>query len=400
MKLVKHLKSFRWLAAIAVTACLSVSAVSPVRLRTTVEWLSDSMREGRASTSEGAEAAGDYLLEQFEAAGLASEFQNIDASRRNVIGRVGTAERHIIIGSHYDGQGRGFPSASDNAAGVAIMVELARELAGMELPVSLLFVAFDDEERGLAGSRHYVRNPVLPLEDVIAVVIMDTMGRSFLDLERWTLIALGSEFSPQLSSIVRQRGGDKLVLIGTDLIGPRSDYASFARQRVPYLFFSNATHEDYHGAGDTPDRLRYDQMDSDQETIREVILDIAALPQRPAYLREPVYPENEAAELVSLLETILVERNELSAQYGVLVDDLKERLSQGPLREDLRLATSVLLAMATPRVSGFSLAALIGPFYESEGKVAEARAAYEEALRWTTNALARATIENKLDTLN
>ena len=389
-----------WTAAIVLTAVLSVSAFSPDRLRTTVEWLSDAMREGRAATSDGAAATGDYLLEQFRAAGLDAEFQAIDGRRRNVVGRLGTASRHIVVGAHYDGQGRGFPSASDNAAGVALMLELARELSRTDLPVSVLFIAFDDEERGLAGSRHYVQEPVLPLEDAIAAVILDTMGRSFLDLDRWTLIVLGSEFSPELGSIVDRTAESELMFLGTDLIGPRSDFAPFAMHGVPYLFFSNATHADYHGRGDTADRILYDRLAVDGDTIREVVTNIANLTMNPEYLGTPRYPDGEVAGLLSMLSTIEDERSGLSEEYRLLLDDLKTRLSAAPSRRDLRLATSVLLAMATPRVSSFSLVSLIGPFYESAGQGDVARAAYREALRWTTNATLRRSVEAKIQALD
>ncbi len=393
-------RPFKWLAGIALTALACVAALSPESLETDVRWLSDPAREGRASASAGARATADYLFEQFRSIGLAAEFQDIGPETRNVIGRLGTASRHIVIGAHYDGQGRGFPSASDNAAGVAVMLDLARDLSDVDLPVSLIFIAFDDEERGLFGSRHYVANPILPLDDALAVVVMDTMGRSFIDLERWTLIVLGTEFAPELGEIVSLGGGSDLVFLGTDLVGPRSDFAPFAAAEVPYLFFSNATHADYHGRDDTPDRLRYDRLDNDGETIRQVVVDIAALDARPEFLETPVYPDSEARGLVSLMETIENERSDLSSAYAVLFDDLRERLSQTPSRADLRLATSVLLAIATPSVSSFSLSSLIGPFYEAEGKSDVALAAYEEALRWTRNPFARSTLEEKIRSLD
>ena len=390
----------KWLGLIVVTALFSVSAVSPARLQTTVEWLSDSMREGRSSGSAGAMETANYLLDRFAALGLDAQLQEIGPARRNVVARLGTAPRHILVGAHYDGQGRGYPSASDNAAGVAVLLELARDLSADDLAVSLVFIAFDDEEQGLNGSRYYVQNPVYPIEDALAVVIMDTMGRSFIDLDRWTLIVLGSEFSPELRSVVIRHAGSQMALLGTDLVGPRSDFAPFAARQIPYLFFTNATHADYHGAGDTPERLRYENLDADAETIRQVVADLGRLDVVPTYAEQPVYPEGEAGELAALLDAIDGEREVLAASYAVLFDDLRERLARNPSRENLRLATSILLAAATPRVSAFSLSSLIGPFYEAEGHSAAAVAAYREALKWTTNPFARSSLEEKIRTLD
>jgi Zn-dependent M28 family amino/carboxypeptidase len=101
--------------------------------------------------------------------GFQVQMQEFGLNRRNVVARTGTGEPHIIIGSHYDGQGTGYPSASDNAAGVAALLELARELKAERLPVSLVMIAFDDEEQGLNGSRYYSDNPVYPLETAFAL---------------------------------------------------------------------------------------------------------------------------------------------------------------------------------------------------------------------------------------
>ena len=154
----------------------------PRSFETTVEWLSDPARDGRGSESVEAIATANYILERFEELGLDARLQRIGPGRQNVVARWGDREPHIVIGAHFDGQGRGYASASDNAAGVAVMLELARDLREAELEPSLVFIAFDDEERGLHGSRHYAAEPVYPLDNAISVVILDTMGRSFIDL--------------------------------------------------------------------------------------------------------------------------------------------------------------------------------------------------------------------------
>src|SRR5215471_14043891 len=97
-------------------------------------------------------------------------------------------------------KGAGMPSASDNAAGVAVVLELVRELKARSLPVSLVAVAFDDEEQGLNGSRYFVDHPIYPLNNAQAAIIFDTMGRQFMDLSAWTMFVLGSEYSRELAA--------------------------------------------------------------------------------------------------------------------------------------------------------------------------------------------------------
>jgi hypothetical protein len=230
----------------------------------------------------------------------------------------------------------------------------------------VVFIAFDDEENGLNGSRYYVQNPVYPLEDLATAVILDTMGRSFMDLERWTLIVLGTEFSPELAAVVGRLDDPEIELIGTDLIGARSDFAPFAARRIPYLFFTNATHRDYHGTGDTPDRIRYDRLDRDAGTILQVILDVARLGSVPTFRTQPSYPQHEAGLLSGYIDLIEAERPDLAESYRLLFGDLRVRLEGNPSREALHLAATVLLSAATPRLSAFPLAYAIGPFYEAE----------------------------------
>lgn len=60
----------------------------------------------------------------------------------------------ILVGAHYDSV-PGSPGADDNATGVAVLLELARALAEQPGKSPLRLVAFDLEELGFVGSRHY-----------------------------------------------------------------------------------------------------------------------------------------------------------------------------------------------------------------------------------------------------
>ena len=75
----------------------------------------------------------------------------------NVIGeKAGTdfADEIVVICAHYDSHWR-IPGAADNAGGTAVMMELARVLAGRASKRTLRFIAFAAEETGLYGSTHY-----------------------------------------------------------------------------------------------------------------------------------------------------------------------------------------------------------------------------------------------------
>ena len=365
-----------------VLALSSISAVQPDRLRAHVAWLSDPAREGRKAGEPGAAKAAEYISEQFKQMDFTVQMQEFGRNRRNVIARRGTAANYIVIGAHYDGQGKGFPSASDNAAGVAVLLELARDLKDAKLPVSLVMIAFDAEEEGLVGSRYYVDHSPWPLEDASAAIIFDTMGRTFLDLQSWTLFVLGTEYSADLSTIVAKHARKDMLVAGTDLIGPRSDFAAFGLKHVPYLFFSHATHQDYHGMGDTPERVNYTRLAQDAALIGQVIREVAQLKAKPSYREMPVYPPSEIETLSTVIKAVRAEKKDLPRAYTLVFDDMEKRIATDHSRETLTVAASALLALATPRFSPFMLDFVVGPFYEKKSLPQIVEAVREESARW------------------
>jgi Zn-dependent M28 family amino/carboxypeptidase len=306
--------------------------------------------------------------------------QEFGNNRRNVVARWGSADRHILIGAHYDGQ-PGFPSASDNAAGVAVVIELARDLKAMNLPLSIVAVGFDDEEQGLNGSNFYVDHPIFPLEQLSAAFVFDTMGRHFLDLKKSTLFVLGAEYSKELAQVVDRRARADMLVAGADLIGPRSDFAGFARKKVPFLFFSHATHKDYHGEGDSPELLDYARMAEDVTVIEQMAVDLARSARNPVYLDTPVYGTREVDTLMQILTQVRQEKPDLPQAYRLVFADLEKRIQTDHSRATMNVASTALLALATPRLSSFLLEFIVAPAYQKDNKPEIARALLEEAAR-------------------
>jgi Zn-dependent M28 family amino/carboxypeptidase len=107
----------------------------------------------------------EYIRQQWAQWGTveAFEFTAINRIHRNWVlnlpGSNGTiASPHqpiVLIGAHFDTV-PGSPGADDNATGVAVLLELARLLKAQPAHYPIRLVAFDLEEHGLQGSRHYV----------------------------------------------------------------------------------------------------------------------------------------------------------------------------------------------------------------------------------------------------
>jgi hypothetical protein len=109
-----------------------------------------------------------------------------DAESCNVVGMIEGSDpvlknEVIIIGGHLDGQGflgEVFPSALDNASGVADILGAAKALAESEVKPkrSVLFMLFGGEECGLYGSTYYVENPLFPIEKTVMMINLDMVG--------------------------------------------------------------------------------------------------------------------------------------------------------------------------------------------------------------------------------
>lgn len=87
----------------------------------------------------------------------------------------------IIMGAHLDGQGflgLFFPSALDNASGVANVMAAARALGQLkgQMKRSVMFILFGAEETGLVGSEFYCLNPYIPAERTVVFMNLDMVG--------------------------------------------------------------------------------------------------------------------------------------------------------------------------------------------------------------------------------
>ena len=106
----------------------------------------------------------------------------------NVVGVLSSpnpSARKALVFAHYDGQGRDgqfdyYPSANDNASGVAVMLSLAWRLKAREdaLPMDIVFVALGAEEVGLAGARALMEHPDIAWDDYDVAICLDMVGHT------------------------------------------------------------------------------------------------------------------------------------------------------------------------------------------------------------------------------
>lgn len=108
----------------------------------------------RFRINEGNELAAAFIKQKLTSWGIAYEEKDFGTTGQNIIAKIeGRRPGKIMVaGAHYDAV-NGSPGADDNASGTAAILEMARVCAGQQLPVTLHFAFWDEEEQGLIGSK-------------------------------------------------------------------------------------------------------------------------------------------------------------------------------------------------------------------------------------------------------
>jgi hypothetical protein len=238
---------------------------------------------------------------------------------QNVIGIVEGSDpvlknEYVAIGSHYDHVGIGgcggvsekdniCNGADDDGSGTVAVLNLARAFAiSKPRPKrSIIFVWHTGEEKGLWGSEYFANNSTVPLDKIVVQLNIDMIGRSKkegdTDRRNATLTGpkeiyvIGSKLmSTELGALSERVNASYLNLAfnykyddpnDTERLFYRSDHYNYAKKGIPIIFYFDGVHEDYHQAGDHPDKIDYEKMEMVTRTIFMTGWEIANLPKRP-----------------------------------------------------------------------------------------------------------------------
>ena len=292
---------------VVVFACQSPE--KPVSMKEDVAYLASDSLMGREVGTPGELMAADYVAKRFKQMGLQpkgsdgyyqdfafkpsvnphEEVEAVDTlgdgmvSGRNVVGyRDNGASHTVVIGAHFDHLGMGgegslfrgeaaiHNGADDNASGVAMMMNLADRLQGVNTNSNYLFIGFSGEEKGLLGSAFYVRNPTIDTKKVRYMINLDMVGR----LKDSTVAVNGVGTSPGFKQTLFANNDLGLTVSEFESgIGP-SDFTSFYLADIPVLSFFTGQHEDYHKPSDDSDKLNYEGMELLSDYIFNIISDL------------------------------------------------------------------------------------------------------------------------------
>jgi hypothetical protein len=244
------------------------------------------------------------MLREGPDATLAIRLERFETPSVNVIGALrGTdpalRDEYVLYSSHQDANGvrllgpgdSVLAGADDNASVSVAEFAAARAFVAQRPRRSLLFVHHGAEERGLLGSRYHSAHPVVPLGQIVAVLNGDMIGRNHPD----TATLLGAQpphrNSAELVDMALQaNAATGRFVLDTLWDRPthpegwyfRSDHVPYARLGIPALMFSTNLHDDYHTAGDIPERIDYPKLTRMARWMYLTGWYVANAPRRPA----------------------------------------------------------------------------------------------------------------------
>ena len=221
-------------------------------------------------------------LERQPQAELSIRLERFTTPSVNVIGVVrGTdpklRDEYVLFSSHQDANGvrvtlegdSVHAGADDNASVTAADLAAARAFVKQPGKRSVLFINQGSEERGLIGSRYHAAHPVVQLQQIVAVLNGDMIGRNNPD----SAALLGSQpphrnSSDLVAMALKANGLTGKFTLDTIWDRPthpegwyfRSDHVPYAERNVPSLFFSTNLHSDYHTPRDEPKNIDYAKL--------------------------------------------------------------------------------------------------------------------------------------------
>mgnify|MGYP001035611396 CR=1 FL=1 len=190
----------------------------------------------------------------------------------------------ILIGAHYDTV-PGTPGADDNATGVVVLLELAREFSSKPFKYPVSLVSFDMEEYGLLGSQHYAEKLKQKQQELRLMISLEMLGycdstpnsqnyppglKYFYPNQGNFVALIGNLFTIidmcQMSMNINQIGTNCqwLPVLNKGLIVPdtrRSDHAPFWDRGYKAIMITdtaNMRNPNYHKNSDTIDTLDLD----------------------------------------------------------------------------------------------------------------------------------------------
>ena len=179
----------------------------------------------------------------------------------------------VVVGAHYDHLGvdstltgdNCFNGADDNASGVSAVLQIAKAVnaTGKQPRRTIIFAFWDGEEKGLLGSRYFVKKCTF-LSDISVYMNFDMIGRGPVEnpMHLSYMYSAGNPlFGEWLRTDVKKYDFcfKPFYKASENLIGG-SDNTPFARKGIPIVWYHTEGHPDYHRPSDSAEMIIYPKL--------------------------------------------------------------------------------------------------------------------------------------------
>ncbi len=223
----------------------------------------------------------------------------------------------VSIGAHYDhdgvrptasGDDKIWNGADDDGSGTVALLSMAEALAkSTKKPKrSMIFIWYAGEEKGLLGSEYFTKFPTVPFDKITININIDMIGRSRkadnkdprdkdLSGENEIYVIGSNMMSSTLGEVTEKVNKGFMNMTynfkyddpkDTNRFFFRSDHYNFAVRGIPAVFFFNGVHQDYHQAGDHPEKIDYARMEKISRTVFLTMWELGNLKERPKVDKE------------------------------------------------------------------------------------------------------------------
>lgn len=193
---------------------------------------------------------------------------------RNVLGMIEGEKKdeYIVVGGHYDHVGKWngwiWNGADDNASGTVGVMTIAKafKATGKKPEKTVIFAAWTGEEKGLWGSRYFVREAMKKNLDIVVGLNYDMIGRdSENDTQKNKASMTYTKANAGIEEITKKNIEQydidlDLTFRASESPSGGSDHAPFAQAGIPIFYFMAAMHPDYHLPSDEVDKINWKKM--------------------------------------------------------------------------------------------------------------------------------------------
>jgi Zn-dependent M28 family amino/carboxypeptidase len=239
--------------------------------------------------------------------------QEVKVRAENVLGFLEGSDPKLkqeilVVTGHYDhiglttsGTDKVNNGADDDGSGTTGVLLIAEAFskakkAGNGPKRSILFMTVVGEEKGLLGSEWYSEHPVFPLENTIADLNTDMIGRTGFehqgkaDSTNYIYVIGSDKLSSELKKISETVNSTytKMVLDykyddpnDTERIYYRSDHYNFAKHNIPIIFYFDGLNQDYHKASDEVSKINFSLLAKRAQLTYYTAWELANRAKRP-----------------------------------------------------------------------------------------------------------------------